>query len=162
MSLTPKIIFRPIVPKPFIHLGWLELAEIFEAVGGRVIISRQSGYAFYRPGLIALARVFVDLPLIAFQATIWSIIFYFMAQLHRSASAFFIYYLFVILQAVTLSAFFKAVAALSPNFDTAIRFSVLALGIAIIYVGYGKLMFWKMLCCCALAYTCMKSSLAPT
>lgn len=121
--------------------GWLELAEIFEAVGGRVIISRQSGYAFYRPGLIALARVLVDIPLIAFQATIWSIIFYFMSQLHRSASAFFIYYLFVIVQAVTLSAFFKAVAALSPNFDTAIRFSVLALGIAIIYVGYGELLY---------------------
>lgn len=119
-----------------LFLGWLELAEIFEAVGGRVIISRQAGFAFYRPGFVALARVLVDIPLIAVQATLWSIIFYFMAQLHRSASAFFVYYLFVTTQAIVLSAFFKAVAALSPNFDTAIRFSVLALGIAIIYVGY--------------------------
>lgn len=111
-------------------------SEIYEAVQGRAISARHTSFAYYRPSAVALAQVICDLPLNLFQATIWAIIFYFMAQFERSASAFFIYYLFVFISTIALTSFFRAVAALSPNFDSGIRFAVIGLNIAIVFVGY--------------------------
>lgn len=117
-------------------LGWLNLSEIFEATSGRPVIARQHSFAFYRPSAQILSTIAVDIPINLFQAVLWSIAFYFLAQLHRSASAFFIYLLFVFLTTISLTSFFRAVAALSPNFDTANRYSIIGLNIAIVFVGY--------------------------
>lgn len=117
-------------------LGWLNLSEIFEATSGRPVIARQHSFAFYRPSAQVLSTIAVDIPINLFQAVLWSICFYFLAQLHRSASAFFIYLLFVFLTTISLTSFFRAVAALSPNFDTANRYSIIGLNVAIVFVGY--------------------------
>lgn len=117
-------------------LGWLNLSEIFEACSGRPVIARQHSFAFYRPSAQMLSTIAIDIPLNLFQAVLWSISFYFLAQLHRSASAFFIYLLFVFLTCISLTSFFRATAALSPNFDTANRYCIIGLNIAIVFVGY--------------------------
>ena len=64
---------------------------------GRPIIARHRAFAFYRPSAVSIARLVVDIPLNAFQAIIFSLIFYFMAGFQRTASQFFIYLLFVLL-----------------------------------------------------------------
>ncbi|TIB86116.1 ABC multidrug transporter [Wallemia mellicola] len=119
-----------------LFIGWLQLPELFDAVNGRVIIQRQREFAFYRPSAVVFARAIVDIPILFCCVTLMSIIVYFLASLQYTAGQFFIYYLFVFITAMSLTQFYRAVAALSPTFNEAIRFSVCALNIAVVFVGY--------------------------
>ncbi|KAN0063705.1 ATP-binding cassette transporter snq2 [Thecaphora frezii] len=116
--------------------GWLQLSESFEAVAGRPMLARHKQFAFYRPSAVVVARALVDIPFLLVQCLISSIILYFMSNLRRDAGAFFIFYAFTFLSAYSLTALYRMCAAFSPGFNEAIRFSVLALNLLIIWVGY--------------------------
>lgn len=64
-----------------IFLGWLQLSELMKAVSGREVVARHRDYAFYRPSAVTIARVIVDIPIIAIQVAIFGIIMYFMCTL---------------------------------------------------------------------------------
>ncbi|GAA94934.1 uncharacterized protein L969DRAFT_53077 [Mixia osmundae IAM 14324] len=119
-----------------LFLGWLNLSEIYEACQGRPIIQRHKAFGFYSPAAVSIARTVIDLPINAFLVVLFSLISYFMCGFQRTASQFFIYLLIVFSSVLNLTAYFRAIAALSPNFDTAIRFAVLSLNVAVVTVGY--------------------------
>jgi ATP-binding cassette, subfamily G (WHITE), member 2, SNQ2 len=77
-----------------------------------------------------------DIPLLAIQCFLSSIIMYFMANLKRDAGAYFIFYLYTFLSAYNLTALYRLLSALSPTFNEAIRFLVLALNVIVVFVGY--------------------------
>lgn len=116
--------------------GWLQLSESFEAVAGRPMLSRHRQFAFYRPSAVVLARALVDIPFLLVQCFLSSIIIYFLANLRRDAGAFWIFYVYCFLSSYSLTALYRMCAAFSPGFNEAIRFSVLALNVLIIWVGY--------------------------
>lgn len=116
--------------------GWLQLAELGSAVGGRPIIARHKEFTFYRPSAVVLARVLTDLPVLAIQTIPFSIVIYFLGSLQRTASQFFIFLLFVYLSTINLTALYRMFAAISPHFDEAIRYSGLVLNIFVVYAGY--------------------------
>jgi ABC-type multidrug transport system permease subunit len=116
--------------------GWLQLSESIEAVTGRTIIQKHKTFGFHRPSAMVLARALTDLPLLLFQCLLSSIIVYFMANLKRDAGAFFIFYLYTFLSAYNLTALYRFLSALSPTFNEAIRFSVLALNVIVVFLGY--------------------------
>lgn len=119
-----------------LFLGWLQLTELMKAVSGRVVIARHRDYAFYRPSAVSIARVIADFPLILFQVILFTIIMYFMTNLDRDVSKFFIYALFVYTSTINITALYRMFAALSPTIDDAVRFSGTALNLLIIYTGY--------------------------
>ncbi|KAI9162820.1 ABC multidrug transporter atrF [Paramyrothecium foliicola] len=119
-----------------LFLGWLQLSELMKAVSGRDIVSRHNEYAFYRPSAVSLARVLLDFPVLLFQVCLFSIIIYFMTNLDVDADKFFIFLLFVYTSVIMMTALYRMLAALSPNIDTAVRFSGIALNVLIIYTGY--------------------------
>ncbi|KAJ9610340.1 ATP-binding cassette transporter snq2 [Cladophialophora chaetospira] len=119
-----------------LFLGWLQLTELVRAVSGRVVISRHHDYAFYRPSAVVIARVMLDLPVLAVQAVVFTVILYFMANLDLDAGKFFINLLFVYLSTICITALYRMFAALSPTIDDAVRFSGIALNLLIIFVGY--------------------------
>lgn len=57
-----------------LFLGWLQLSELMQAVGGRPIIARHKDYAFYRPSAVVVARVVQDFPMILAQVIPFSIV----------------------------------------------------------------------------------------
>ena len=116
--------------------GWLQLSESFEAVAGRPMLARHRQFAFYRPSAVVLARALVDIPFLLVQCFLSSIIIYFLANLRRDAGAFWIFYVYCFLSSYSLTALYRMCAAFSPGFNEAIRFSVLALNVLIIWVGY--------------------------
>lgn len=116
--------------------GWLQLSESFEAVAGRPMLSRHHQFAFYRPSAVVLARALVDIPFLLVQCLLSSIIIYFLANLRSDAGAFWIFYVYCFLSSYSLTALYRMCAAFSPGFNEAIRFSVLALNLLIIWVGY--------------------------
>jgi len=119
-----------------LFLGWLQLTELMKAVSGRVVIARHRDYAFYRPSAVSIARVITDLPLIFAQVVIFGILMYFMTNLDRNVSKFWIYMLFVYTTTICITALYRMFAALSPTIDDAVRFSGTALNLLIIYTGY--------------------------
>jgi len=119
-----------------LFLGWLQLSELMKAVSGRVVIQRHREYAFYRPSAVVIARVLLDVPVLAAQAVLFTIILYWMANLAPDAGKFFINLLFVYTSTFCITALYRMFAALSPTIDDAVRFSGIALNLLIIYVGY--------------------------
>lgn len=119
-----------------LFLGWLQLTELMKAVSGRAVVARHKDYAFYRPSAVAAARVVADLPVILVQVIIFGVIMYFMTSLTVTAGRFFIYMLFVYITTILLTALYRMFASVSPEIDTAVRFSGIALNLLIIYTGY--------------------------
>ncbi|KAI0905253.1 ABC-2 type transporter-domain-containing protein [Ustulina deusta] len=119
-----------------LFLGWLQLSELTKAVSGRAVVARQRDYAFNRPSAVALARVITDFPTIFVQVVLFGIIMYFLTNLDRDVSKFWIYLLFVYTTTILVTALYRMFASISPEIDTAVRFSGIALNILIIYTGY--------------------------
>ena len=119
-----------------LFLGWLQLTELMKAVSGRAVVARHRDYAFYRPSAVTLARIVMDLPVVLVQVLIFGIIMYFMCNLDVTASKFWIYMLFVYVTTIQITALYRMFASLSPEIDTAVRFSGIALNLLIIYTGY--------------------------
>ena len=119
-----------------LFLGWLQLSELMKAVSGREIIARHKEYAFYRPSAVVIARLITDFPVLLPQSLVFGIIMYFMSGLLREPGNFFIYLLFVYATTITLTAFYRMMAALSPTIDDAVRFAGLGFNLMIVYTGY--------------------------
>ncbi|GAA5828180.1 hypothetical protein JCM11251_002621 [Rhodosporidiobolus azoricus] len=116
--------------------AYLSLAELGKTIEGRDIVKRQGDYGFFSAGALAVARVLGDVPLIGVQCTLFGTITYLLAGLQWSLPRFLIYLLFVFSTALNLSCLFRMVAALSPDFESAIRVCGLALNILVMYAGY--------------------------
>ncbi|KAK8069840.1 ATP-binding multidrug cassette transport protein [Apiospora phragmitis] len=119
-----------------LFLGWLQLSELMKAVSGRAVAARHQEYAFYRPSAVSIARVIQDIPVIAVQVCMFGLIMYFMTNLTVDAGKFWIYMLFVFTNTLMITALYRAFASLSPEIDTAVRFSGIALNLLVIYTGY--------------------------
>ncbi|KAI0001405.1 ABC-2 type transporter-domain-containing protein [Xylariaceae sp. FL0662B] len=119
-----------------LFLGWLQLTELMQAVSGRAVVARHKDYAFYRPSAVSIARIVQDFPVIFVQVSIFCVIMYFMANLDVDVSKFWIYMLFVYTTTLCLTALYRMFASLSPEIDTAVRFSGIALNLLLIYTGY--------------------------
>lgn len=100
------------------------------------MIIRHKTFAFYRPSAVCISRALVDIPFIAIQCIISSLIIYFLSGLRVDAGAFFIFLVYTFLCTYNLTALYRAFAAFAPGFNEAIRFSVLGLNLIIIFVGY--------------------------
>ncbi|KAI0469561.1 ABC-2 type transporter-domain-containing protein [Xylaria cf. heliscus] len=119
-----------------VFLGWLQLTELAKAVSGRAVAARQRDYAFYRPSAVSLARVLVDFPVLFVQVVLFGVIMYFMTNLDRDVSKFWIYLLFIYITTLFVTALYRMFASISPEINTAVRFSSLALNILVIFTGY--------------------------
>ncbi|KAI9904474.1 hypothetical protein N3K66_001003 [Trichothecium roseum] len=119
-----------------IFLGWLQLSELMKAVSGRDVVNRHKEYAFYRPSAVSLARAVLDFPFIAAQVCLFGVIMYFLSSLDVDAGKFWVYMLFIYVTTIMLTALYRMFASLSPEIDTAVRFSGIALNLMLIFAGY--------------------------
>lgn len=85
-----------------IVVGWMQMLEAINMTTGRSITSKQTVFAFYRPSALILAKTVADLPILAAQCSIYTIILYFMAGLAADAGKFFLNLLFVFVSLLPL------------------------------------------------------------
>lgn len=97
---------------------------------------KHKSFSFYRPSAYALAQTFLDVPLVFIQVFLFNIIVYFMSNLSRTASQFFISLLFVWIATMTMYALFRAIGALCGSLDIATRITGVAIQALIVYTGY--------------------------
>lgn len=119
-----------------LFLGWLQLSELIKAVSGRDVVLRHSDYALYRPSAVSIARVVIDFPIIAIQSIVFGTIMYFMSSLDIEAGKFFIYLLFIFITVFLLTSLYRMFGSVSPQINSAVRFSGIALNLLVIYTGY--------------------------
>ncbi|PYH90416.1 ABC transporter [Aspergillus ellipticus CBS 707.79] len=121
----------------------LALAELTAFFGSRPIMLKHKSFSFYRPSAYALAQVVVDVPLVLVQVTLFELIVYFMSNLSRTPSQFFINYLFIFLLTMTMYSLFRTIGALSASLDVATRITGVSVQALIVYTGY-LIPPWKM------------------
>ncbi|CEO60742.1 Putative ABC transporter [Penicillium brasilianum] len=121
----------------------LALAELTAAFESRPILMKHKSFSFYRPAAYALAQVVVDVPLVFIQVLLFDIVVYFMSNLARTASQFFINLLVIFILTMTMYSFFRALGALCASLDVATRLTGVAIQALIVYTGY-LIPPWKM------------------
>ncbi|KAJ6160946.1 ABC multidrug transporter atrF [Penicillium chermesinum] len=121
----------------------LAMAELTAAFESRPILMKHKSFSFYRPSAYALAQVVVDMPLVFVQVVLFNLIVYFMANLSRTPSQFFICLLFIFTLTMTMYSFFRALGALCSSLDVATRLTGVAIQALIVYTGY-LIPPWKM------------------
>ena len=114
----------------------LALAELTAAFESKPILLKHKSFSFYRPSAYAIAQTVVDVPLVFIQCALFDVVVYFMANLQRTASQFFISLLFLFIITMTMYAFFRAVGALLGSLDAATRVTGVAIQILVVYSGY--------------------------
>ena len=114
----------------------LALAELTAAFESRPILLKHKAFQFYRPAAFAIAQTVVDIPLVLIQVTIFDVVVYFMSNLARTPSQFFISLLFLFIITMTMYAFFRAIGALVSSLDVATRITGVAIQALIVYTGY--------------------------
>ncbi|KAK9764073.1 ATP-binding cassette transporter snq2 [Basidiobolus ranarum] len=111
-------------------------AEIPNAISGRSILYKHKSFAFYHPSAFYIAQMVTDIPFMVIQIVLFSCILYWMAGLQADAGKFFMFMLILLVSGFTLTAYFRMLAAYSPNFDIASRYSGLLLMAFLLYTGY--------------------------
>ncbi|KAH7126162.1 ABC-2 type transporter-domain-containing protein [Dactylonectria macrodidyma] len=114
----------------------LALAEMTAAFESKPILLKHKSFSFYRPAAFAIAQTVVDVPLVFIQVVLFNVIIYFMANLARTASQFFISTLILWLVTMVTYAFFRAISAWCGTLDSATRYTGVAIQILIVYTGY--------------------------
>ncbi|KAL3478070.1 ABC-2 type transporter-domain-containing protein [Aspergillus californicus] len=121
----------------------LALAELTDVFTHRPVMLKHKSFSFYRPSAYALAQVVVDVPIIFVQVTLFELIVYFMSNLARTPSQFFINFLFIFTLTMTMYSFFRAVGSFCGSLDVATRLTGVAIQALVVYTGY-LIPPWKM------------------
>lgn len=102
----------------------------------RPIVEKHFQYAFYHPISEAIASMIVDIPNKVLLTLFFNVPFYFLANLRRTPSAFFTFYLFAFVSLLTGSMFFRASGALSRTLTQSIAPGAVFTTMNIIYTGF--------------------------
>lgn len=85
--------------------AWMQYPELFDAHSNRAVLERQSSLNMYRPSAVAIARIVLDLPLIAIQHAFFMIAFYFLSHhtVSYTAGSFFFFYFVLCLSTINFA-----------------------------------------------------------
>lgn len=114
----------------------MALSEVTDSFAGRPVLSKHKAFALYHPAAFCLAQIAVDIPLLAFQVTQFSIVIYFLTGLKSDGGAFLTFWLIVFSVAMCMTAVFRAVGAAFSSFDAATKISGFWFSAVVIYTGY--------------------------
>lgn len=110
--------------------------ELAGVMLGRTIVNKHRAYTFYRPSALWIAQIGVDLAFCSVQILVFSILVYFMSGLALDAGAFFTFVLMIITGYTGMTLFFRTVACLCPDFDSAIKIAATVITLFVLTGGY--------------------------
>ncbi len=111
-------------------------AELPSQMQGRPILAKQITFSFYRPSALTLAQLVADFPFGIPRLTIFVIIVYFMSGLARSAGAFFINWVIILIGYYAFRALFSFFGAVTSNFYTVGRLAAAIIVALVLWAGY--------------------------
>ncbi|PLB48516.1 hypothetical protein P170DRAFT_359775 [Aspergillus steynii IBT 23096] len=114
----------------------VSFVEISAQFSQRQVVAKHKSYAMYHPSIDALASMVAQYPIKFMNSAVFSVVVYFMVGFKQEAGAFFVFLLFIFLTSVTLSAFFRTIAALVNRVEIALAVAGIILLVLSIYAGY--------------------------
>lgn len=114
----------------------MALSEVTDSFAGRPVLAKHKAFALYHPAASCIAQIVIDIPVLAFQVTQFSIVIYFLTGLKSDAGAFFTFWLIVFSIAMCMTAVFRAIGAAFSTFDASTKVSGFWFSAVIIYTGY--------------------------
>jgi len=114
----------------------IAISEINSLYAQRPIVEKQASYAFYHPFTEALAGVVADIPVKFAIATCFNIILYFLANLRREPSQFFIFFLFNFIVILVMSQIYRSIAASTKTVSQALAIAGVFTLAIVIYAGF--------------------------
>ncbi|KAJ0415291.1 ABC-2 type transporter-domain-containing protein [Aspergillus carlsbadensis] len=114
----------------------ITMNEIMTLYTQRPIVEKQTSYAFVHPFTEALASIIVDLPAKLSRCSAFSIVLYFMTNLRREPSQFFIFFLFLITAIMTMSGIFRTMAAMTRSIGQAMALAGVLILCIVVYTGF--------------------------
>ncbi|EMC93966.1 hypothetical protein BAUCODRAFT_75202 [Baudoinia panamericana UAMH 10762] len=111
-------------------------SELANTMVGRPMLNKHRAYTFHRPSALWLAQMAVDLTFAFPRILVFSIIVYFMTGLVLNAGAFFIFVLVIVSGYLAITLFFRTVACMCPDFDSAIKFAAVIITLFVLTSGY--------------------------
>ncbi|CAC34990.2 plasma membrane brefeldin A efflux transporter Bfr1 [Schizosaccharomyces pombe] len=112
------------------------LSEIANMFSQRPIIAKHRASALYHPAADVISSLIVDLPFRFINISVFSIVLYFLTNLKRTAGGFWTYFLFLFIGATCMSAFFRSLAGIMPNVESASALGGIGVLAIAIYTGY--------------------------
>lgn len=112
------------------------MSEIPTLYSQRPIVEKHKSYAMYHPFTEALASTLADWPIKFLTATLFNIILYFMTGLKREAGAFFTFFLITYVTTLSMSGFFRTIAAATKQVESALAIGGICVLALSIYAGY--------------------------
>ncbi|KAL2054657.1 hypothetical protein ABVK25_004960 [Lepraria finkii] len=119
-----------------LYQSLLALSEVTDSFTGRPILAKHKSFAFYDPAAFCIAQLVLDIPILLFQVTQFSVVIYFIVGLKTSAAAFFTFWILIFAVAMCVTAMFRLIGAASTTFDAASKISGFLVSAIIIYIGY--------------------------
>jgi ATP-binding cassette subfamily G (WHITE) protein 2 (SNQ2) len=95
----------------------VNFAEILAQFSQQSIVERRHAYSMYHPYIDALATMVSQHPIKIFNIMVFTVIFYFMADLKNEAGPFFLFVVFTFLTTMTMTAWFRVIAAYMSYHD---------------------------------------------
>ncbi|KAJ5619237.1 hypothetical protein N7510_003221 [Penicillium lagena] len=114
----------------------MAMSEVTDSFAGRPVLIKHKSFAFYHPAAFCVAQIAADIPIIFFQVSIFSVIFYFLVGLTTTANAFFTYWIIVVAATMCMTAMFRAIGATAQTFDSASKISGLIITATVMYTGF--------------------------
>ncbi|RMJ21434.1 ABC transporter [Aspergillus sp. HF37] len=112
------------------------MTEINSLYSQRPIVEKHHSYAFYHPATEAIAGILSDIPVKFLLAVAFNIILYFLSNLRREPSQFFIYFLINFIVMFVMSAVFRTMAAITKTVSQAMTLAGILILALVIYTGF--------------------------
>ncbi|EAW09321.1 putative ABC multidrug transporter [Aspergillus clavatus NRRL 1] len=112
------------------------MTEINSLYSQRPIVEKHASFAFYHPATEAIAGVVSDIPVKFLMAVAFNIILYFLSNLRREASQFFIYFLITFIIMFVMSAVFRTMAAITKTVSQAMTLAGILILALVVYTGF--------------------------
>jgi len=116
--------------------SFISIQEMAGAFFGRPVLEKHKSYAFYSPSAFHIAQVMLDIPIIAVQVFLWTIITYFMFGFDLTASKFFIYLFGLYITALAIVELFRLLATPSKSIYISQQALTVLLILLLTYTGY--------------------------
>ncbi|KAF2430765.1 pleiotropic drug resistance protein, ABC superfamily [Tothia fuscella] len=118
--------------------GLSAISEINSLYAQREIVEKHKSYAFYHPSTEAIAGVISDIPIKLLLAVVFNVILYFMANLRREPSQFFIFLLVNFVVMLVMSAVFRTMAAITKTVSQAMSLAGVLILVLIVFEFPGQ------------------------
>ena len=121
---------------PAIDLRPPNIEQILTLYAQRPIVEKHAKYAFYHPFAEAMASMLCELPNKIGTTILFDLTLYFMTNLRRTPSHFFVFFLFTFMCTLTMSMYFRSIAALSRTLSQAMAPAAIFILALVIYTGF--------------------------